>query len=778
MILNSVKLNKNKKNVNITFFEYKLSFIAQPYFIFHRDFPNNEIPNIDQNGFELYKKANDQNKQNIENILQFLRELNEEEADENATEIDSFDFLEESLSELEVQWDYSQRKNAIIQKEIQKQAVDFLKNSLNLNEHEIYELSPSESLENSLINLQLALNNPNISLIINPKLGFYLNNFSTEEIDFYLKANLFAYDKATKTAYLKKNKSWTESSDYLKANFIFEVAKLTGLVIKNIKLIIFDEFKSNIEKGKIPFFITDAASSSNSKPKKDDNGEREKLRKKIVNGTFFKYENLDINFYSIVSSNINKIVKNPMIATDKKTEEVNFKWPKELKYIDNSDFGNFEDKIKQIVDSYFSKAPIYSKNGEFNLDEFLESTYGKDKEFNKLILFLYMSDKYYFSTQIKKITNILNTKYVSDFQNTVDLRKTIPNYFSIGAIELLSKYIKKDKRYIWYDYEGVTSIVPMLDNAKPYQQFTNQVSIIETVNGEIILKNNQICQNLLKDPLSLTLIDLVDILINVYANKADYYVVFNKTYENSRNNELCELVKTKYLNNDLEFIKQMEQIGINEFTTFESMVNHINNNTLDLRDFLTKRTINIEYKDDVLFPNNLVKIKNRDKKNIETIAGEIEQLDKWIYPTINTTSTSKQSIPTNMLNFNIFELFGLTGIKKVEKLITESQVKTKYHAYFKEYKDLDIKNGSMAMEAAINRQLNIIKDNEWSEKETELKKYCQNDVVAMLVTFDFFKMIILDALPEIEQYLFQIDNQIISYDKNLKRIILIDEMSF
>ena len=76
-----------------------------------------------------------------------------------------------------------------------------------------------------------------------------------------------------------------------------------------------------------------------------------------------------------------------------------------------------------------------------------------------------------------------------------------------------------------------------------------------------------------------------------------------------------------------------------------------------------------------------------------------------------------------------------SSIKNIEKHITSNEIDLPRP--ITPYKNLDVQNGGMAMDLAINRALGILGDNVWSEKVAMLKKYCENDVRAMIMVYDF-----------------------------------------
>ncbi len=99
-------------------------------------------------------------------------------------------------------------------------------------------------------------------------------------------------------------------------------------------------------------------------------------------------------------------------------------------------------------------------------------------------------------------------------------------------------------------------------------------------------------------------------------------------------------------------------------------------------------------------------------------------------------ATSKDTLPIIFIP----ELKGKHSIKLIEKYITKHNYPFK--DMIKPYKDLTIQNGGMAMEAAIERAINVIGDEEWVEKQVVLKEYCENDVRAMIMVYTLIKEIL------------------------------------
>ena len=83
----------------------------------------------------------------------------------------------------------------------------------------------------------------------------------------------------------------------------------------------------------------------------------------------------------------------------------------------------------------------------------------------------------------------------------------------------------------------------------------------------------------------------------------------------------------------------------------------------------------------------------------------------------------------------LHKLLGFSSIKKLENLITNSQIQLP--VMIKPYKSLEVQNGLMAMNKAIQRYLDAIGDKEWNDVSKQLKAYCENDVKAMIMVYHF-----------------------------------------
>ena len=78
---------------------------------------------------------------------------------------------------------------------------------------------------------------------------------------------------------------------------------------------------------------------------------------------------------------------------------------------------------------------------------------------------------------------------------------------------------------------------------------------------------------------------------------------------------------------------------------------------------------------------------------------------------------------------------GNASIKNVEKYITGKNIQLPRP--IKQYSSLNVKNGGEAMRTAIERFIGVIGDEKWKSILDDLKEYCENDVRAMIMVYDY-----------------------------------------
>ncbi|VEU59230.1 DUF2779 domain-containing protein [Mesomycoplasma neurolyticum] len=398
--------------------------------------------------------------------------------------------------------------------------------------------------------------------------------------------------------------------------------------------ILFDEiFNINLNKNKKKFKVSDKIPNS-----------QEFFYKKLSNQQGIGYDEWNSNDKKIFNNSIFKIVNEKKIELKNKTiylEEINYA----IKKINS--FKNV-DKIQNF--SELDNGPFGSNP---NVNFIVEQFYPEIANFSGKVL----SKKSILNfIETRNITYIQFIEYLKSVNARIDL--------SINDEEILNILNNPKNSIVWYDFEGFSLPFPPIDGVEPYKQIVFQLSIKKTY------KNKIYTENIVYDPKKIDLNVFVEIIEKIYSNGSDYFVVFNKSYENTRIKEMMNLIKE----NDEEKHEKLLY-----------KYNHIIENTIDLADFFSKYKAN-----------------------------------EFILPSIFFS-----------------KLKGYYSIKKIEKLITENKEKLNLKNFIIPYKELVIQNGVLAMSKAIDRYLGIIGDKEWEDEKINLKKYCENDVMAMIMVVEF-----------------------------------------
>ncbi|BAW18198.1 DUF2779 domain-containing protein [Mycoplasmopsis bovigenitalium] len=771
-ISNFQKLDK-EKDVVITFNHYRDSYIAQDYFIWAPKDSDGlyNIPNIDANEFKLYEleKTNEAKSSTTMHNFAFS-DIEDDEEDELLDKI----YKNQNEAFLSNEWNYKSENKGMFEKAY-SQAVDFLIKSIDIPIEKVQfnkRIYTTETLHNANQNIIDFIFNDDKELIIDP---VFVYKVKTKE-NFYVKATCFAYDKTSKTLFLYKPTSSTKINDYLTAHFVYNTAINCGLVVQNVKFIIFDPSPNRYKKGTISFVFTEGIQSSQSTKSVGRKGvtlykeENEIKLSEQINAGWVMQKGI---CEGIPTTIINAVKNNLVWANPRQNKDGDLS---KLKYNKNEKcvLFDFDQKIAKIIEARQITLPVYSeiKNGVKTFSVLNSDTsWAKNKILNNTIKNLYLGDKYLFSAGHNGCNaaqkGILDQNYINIVKSNVDSLYAFPNYFSSEAIELISELLVKDQSIVWYDYEGVTNLIPLFDNLKSWRQVPSQVSVIKTINGAVNYQND-----IVKDPKNLELIDLVDIILEVYQNKADKYVVFNKNYENSRNLEIRDFVENEYKKSNKAFIYEMEKRNIKSFLEFQSIVLHIINNTFDLLWFFNKAEKPIS-SNNLIFGTKYVPYSKYHNPifdlDFQNFTGTLED---YVNVCKNAQSQLNKGINDIRL-IRIVELLGFTSIKKLEKMISKN--KYKYRFSIKEYANLDVKNGSMALEIAISRSSGMIGETQWNAKLESLKEYCHNDVVAMIVVYEFILNYIASVFPNILDFEFKIEkNQILKLDFDNKKLMAVN----
>ncbi|WP_033161118.1 DUF2779 domain-containing protein [[Mycoplasma] collis] len=380
----------------------------------------------------------------------------------------------------------------------------------------------------------------------------------------------------------------------------------------------FNPNNASIPISKINFYKKKIEQEGISDKEWNDGDFKDKLIFKIVEKRFFQNKKESFSFENIdlIIENINQ-----------------YKNIKKLENITNEDNGIFgsNPNINSILEQFYPEIANFSGK-ILSKNDILQYTQTKDENVIKFLHFL------------------KNTK--------AKVKLSLENK------QALEKLNNKNNKIVWYDFEGFSLPFPPIDGFAPYRQIVFQLSIKQTYKNEIKTKN------VVYDPKKINYKVFVEIIEKIFDSNTNYFVVYNKSYENTRLKEMMELIK----------------IYDNEkYNKLLFKYNYIIENTIDLADFFSKYNKKSEIVPSVFF----------------------------------------------------YKLKGFYSIKKIEKLITENKNKLNLKNFIIPYKELKVQNGVMAMSKAIDRYLGLIGDREWEEEKKQLKKYCENDVMAMIMVVDF-----------------------------------------
>lgn len=462
----------------------------------------------------------------------------------------------------------------------------------------------------------------------------------------------------------------------------------------------------------------------------------------------FEYPNIEA--YKLVIPNLKPITKKQAIKEFFRFQD--FNWY--LKLIIKA-FLEFNSEINVNAILFFAK--YYDSNEQDNVKSLnIVNNWLNQSKVNYLINYDWIEINDFFIKEAKEITNLLREyllksenfeyiQYSGKFKKTKDIRSiqllkdsindfnSIPSSFNIETLNIIKNIHIKDALISWYDYEGFSDIFPPVDGIASYNQVVCQVSVITTKNGI-----EQSCENIVKDPKNITCQDFVEIIDAIYKDKCHYYVVYNKGYENTRNNEILKLVRNKIFNElDLEFGKWLMQRYNNTlesaYKLFAHKIEHINSNTIDLADVFTPK-----------------KLDDDQSQNTFYFSQEANEIK-----IINNVTKPQTSLPIAYIQLSYLKSF--YSIKKIEKFITENNIKVKN--IITPYSTLKIQKGTMAMKEAINRFLEATNDSVWENNIVpELKKYCENDVRAMIMVYDLIMYLAKIFFGNIDAYEYKLDN--------------------
>ncbi|WP_416754891.1 UU173 family protein [Mycoplasma sp. 654] len=677
-----------------------------------------------------------------------------------------------------------------------------------------YQISPkkvafirgTDKLDNKITATKQFLSNPEIDLIIDPVLEYQVSDENGQLFRFVSDSLL--YDKKLKKLTTLSYVSRVKNTQFYQFWYLQKILKRNGVELNECSTIIIDPVsavKKSVKQNEIWFYESYSAyplksiAKSSSTKLNSDLIDFDFILKKTGDATLLGYNGFyeRNSMFSFVKSAKSGLILQNGVEVDKtviKANEEEDNVQLESSILDQNDYIHELEQYQPF--KFKGKGDLLIRQLE-NFEFYVQVMIKSYQEFNNEDAFNYDAIKYFYSVSSNeddsKVKNWLTTSLIP---NTDEQNFTLPeyftalersamlnyilgnkydyysgnafkpaekksyeaitnkiariknniNFFNIQALNVVKKIHIKDARICWYDYEGFMNLYPIIDNVPSYNQVINQVSIILTQNGNEIKK-----ENIVIDTLGLKLIDIVKMIKEIYCDKADAYVVYNKSYENTRNKEVLSLVRKQMLHGDgseknLTFIAQFNELFPNGLKDFEHIVFHINGNTIDLADCFNR------------YASEKLPVNNMDPELREYVFFEEDEQNHAIKLLDNVDVARFHEITSwNSHIISINYLMYYYSIKKIEKYITHLGLKLK--TLITPYKDLEIQKGTMAMEKAMQRNAGIIGDTLWNELTVPaLKLYCENDVKAMIMVYELIMYLgRLKFKNELDHFEYQIE---------------------
>lgn len=757
-----------KKSVIFNHKSYFRSFWKIPHLIWIRDY-NESLEKF----FQILYKSDS-----------LVSEIEDE--DKNDEEWWTDDFFEKTLNE----------KNEIIKiksqifAEYDNQLIKFYCDKYGIKLEEIEYISAKNSADVKHQQTIEAINNPKIRLIVKP---YFNDKIETENDIIECVATFSFFDKKIKKITMSKYSSKIQMEHSFYAVYFYDLLTSLGIKVNDISIIGLSPFLDEIpKKGVLKFFesFNSRLVKSFKIPKQDKS---DRLLCNLYNTgeilTNTKYIQSPITFMTYCKLRCFNLDYKPFNAKQEGDEILNISWPpfcdttseknsnnlfelenykvvveKNKSFIRRNIDENLALELKKYIHENLLVYDNVNLNKKGHCFEFCFSGSIIETKTKNLLIMLYngniyndVSNNYYNhnNSEIdKKKFYLVKNSYIAnaDFiEHKNNILREENNYIDFGCLNVIKNIHVKNSRTVWYDYEGFSSPLPIMDYFNSYNQVVNQVSVIVTKNGK-----TESIENVVVDPLKeMNMINLVKMLYIIYSDKADNYVVYNRGYENSRNSEILKVSYSIFekkqknpndlTNDEKEFVEFLNNNGGLDQLNF--IVNWIINNTIDLADcFRVSNTlIDLKHNNISYFcfdGNNLIKTKDKSKTQI--------LFNQFIY---------------------IKDLKYRYSIKRIEGLISSKNINLK--TTIKPYSELSIQKGAMAMTEAIARYAGITGDNVWSIKVEELKEYCQNDVEAMIMVYEFIMYLVRIYFPKIDDFEYQL-NEKQKYSVR-EQIFLIDE---
>lgn len=155
-------------------------------------------------------------------------------------------------------------------------------------------------------------------------------------------------------------------------------------------------------------------------------------------------------------------------------------------------------------------------------------------------------------------TDISNFKKGSDIvpffkKDKYDLFLSDNNEILLNKDLLNSLFLNLKDKKVYFDFETMNTSIRTIDNSFPFMQIVTQCSIIKD-NCDNTSYSEMKCNNIVIDPLFITINDFKKIIDSLYSGSEYSYVVYNKSFEKSRLNEMAIFINEKEYSDKVNII--------------------------------------------------------------------------------------------------------------------------------------------------------------------------------------------------------------------------------
>ncbi|OYD27085.1 DUF2779 domain-containing protein [Mycoplasma testudineum] len=309
---------------------------------------------------------------------------------------------------------------------------------------------------------------------------------------------------------------------------------------------------------------------------------------------------------------------------------------------------------KLVIDKYDLESRLYNKFSDVPFkSDLLTYFYPDAKKYNQV--------KFKLHKLASEAEWINLKKYIEKLEKEL---KVVDQELTKTEID---KYLIKDIKYIWYDFETISFPFCAIDNFVPYTKIPFQVSIIRTMNSTQLQGEDE-AENLIIDPINIDLEQIAKFIDRIYSfadlqnNLPARYITYNKAFENSVLRSIVNI---------------MEMSNFLNYEIYQKKVEQIIDNTLDLNDFFKES-------------KSLILIGELYWKS------SIKLVEKFI--TKHNYPFKNMIIPYSSLDIQNGLVAMEAGIKRYMGNITDEVWKSDYEKNLKTYCENDVKAMLMVFE--------------------------------------------------------------------------------